>query len=517
MKRICTTLFIELFFALTIFGQVSTYDFPYDYTLKGKSGSKERFTPELHDDSERIKIVLAGLSDSLNTVVRRLTSSYDGLQYLIFDDVYFDNGLVKNETNLQSICFAGERLSNGDWELIDKIRLSNGNILVVASIHHISQIITYIHRFLIYDKTGRFLLSRNDYCILGKPIVLSEINGGFSVFIERDYSPIYIENYITVGHPKVETYADTYRNSLPAICMIRFSKEGKAIAKNSFLVHNDPKVQKDRIMDVSQDSKSNYILIKSNISGVINQPTLAAIVVDRNRPSIFEIQNLHEDNAILGSDGSVLEKDANRIYARLVRSGQRIEIKTRQENISTNQPTTKTASQQTAKTIDDWETKAREKLRIEGEKYRIATEKGDKILSANGITSKCRSYAETPYGIFVGVRLDDMTPMNYIFKNGELSPFPILNSYSIYEYNLKYNALIVGFRDKTIKYQETMSRDFSIYKLETNQLVKQVKYNVDVYRVELSVDQDSLVLYPNLKDIGGVGSSPTRKATKIKL
>lgn len=485
--------------------QMNSMNFPHTYSLQGKSGYKEKFSPELYDKSEDKKIVLIGLEDSLQTSVRRLISSYDQLGYLIFDNFYYESGQIKNETNVQSIYFSGERKQVGDWGLIRKNRLSNGNILVVASIHHVSKTITYIYRFLIFDKTGKTLLSQSDYCFLEEPRILSEINGGFSTVISKDYTPILIANYIISGNAKVEESANVYRQSTPAISITRFDNEGAVVKKNSYMIQKDSNIKRDQILDVISDSYYNYVLLISNTSGVVNQPTLASLIVQRDKPSVFTIENLFEDNSINSIDGSYFKKLYGRIFAYLPRPQMDIMIKgiakpsEPKPQLTESKPT---VSEPVKKPVDP----------LVGKR-----EKANEILSINGIASECVTYNETEVGTFIGIRLADKTPVNYLFADGKLTVVQALNSYTIYEYSSKHNALIVGFYDKTIRFPDTMSRDFSIYKLDSDQLIKQVKYNVDVYRVRLSSDQDSLILHPNFKNPDGVGSTPKRTATKIKI
>lgn len=486
-----------LFFGIVpLYGQISSYDFPYQYTLKGKSGYNERFAPESYDESETQKVVLQGLTDSLHTVVRRLYSSYDKLQYLIFDNIFYENGEIRNEINVQSIYFSGERARTGDWGLKSKHRLSNGNILVVASIHHVSPTVTYIYRFMIFDKTGRNLIARKDYCFLEQPKILQEINGGFSVVVGKDYSPILIDDYVIAGNDKVESFATAYRQSIPAVCITRFDDEANVVKKNSYLLHEDPNVKSDKILDVINDTKYNYVLVISNMTGVVNQPTLASLIVQRDRPSVFAVENLYEDNSIDGIKRSSLKKEYGKIYAYLPMSDKGIEIKSQPKEtpLITNE--------------NNQKTKAVEQLTN-------AREIGNKILAANGIKAQCMTYTETPHGIFIGIRLEDNTPVNYLYVKNKLSPFPILDSYVIFGYGQKFDGLIVGFRDKTIRFADTMSRDFSIYYLETQRMVKQVKYTSDVYKVQLSNEGDSLACWVNTKNPGGVGSSVVRKASKI--
>lgn len=141
---------------------------------------------------------------------------------------------------------------------------------------------------------------------------------------------------------------------------------------------------------------------------------------------------------------------------------------------------------------------------------------GAKILSNNGILSQCFTYTRTSHGDFIGTRLDDNTPMNYLYRNGKLTPFSALNSYVIFGYSDKHLALVVGLDDKRIKLKDTMAREFFLFKLGTHQFVPQVKYDVDVYKVALSHDGDSLITFPNTKNPGGVGSNPQRRSMKIK-
>jgi hypothetical protein len=350
---------------------------------------------------------------------------------------------------------------------------------------------------LIFDKTGKTLIARNDYCLLEAPEILQEINGGFSAVIAKDYTPILIDNYMTAGNAKVESFANVYREAIAGVSIIRFDNEANVVKKNSYLLHEDTKIKKDKILDVINDSKYNYVLLISNMSGTVNEPTLAALIVQRDRPSVFEIENLYEDNVIYGIEGSFFKKQGGKVYAHLPKPDKEIEIKAHpKQSVST-------------KTIEKPINKSTELL-LSGR------EKGDQILAANEIKFQCITYDETPNGIFIGTRLEDNTPMNYLYDKNKLSLVPNLDSYTIFGYNSRYNALVVGFYNKNIRIADTMSRDFSIYKLESSRLVKQVKYNVEVYNVQLSTDQDSLVLYPNLKNTNGIGSTPKRVAMKIK-
>jgi hypothetical protein len=141
---------------------------------------------------------------------------------------------------------------------------------------------------------------------------------------------------------------------------------------------------------------------------------------------------------------------------------------------------------------------------------------GTKVLSNNGVLSQCFTYTRTSHGDFIGTRLDDNTPMNYLYRDNKLTLIPSLNSYVIFGYSNKHLALVVGFYNKRIKFKDTMAREFLLFKLETHQFVPQVKYSVDVYGVALSHDGDSLITFPNTKNPGGIGSNPQRRSMKIK-
>src|SRR6185369_17500310 len=120
-------------FALVAFAITSSMaqKFQYSYDLKGVSGYKERFSPDMSDDSELKRTVLVGNVDSIKTMVRRLTSSYNGLQYLVIDNYFVENGAIQHEVNLQSIYAPKEIQRSDDWKLVSRLRLSNDNILAV--------------------------------------------------------------------------------------------------------------------------------------------------------------------------------------------------------------------------------------------------------------------------------------------------------------------------------------------------------------------------------------------------
>lgn len=495
MKGVVLTLIIQVFTTICSHAQINSIEFPYSYTLKGQSGHKERFAPELYDESEKVKVVLGGLEDSLRTCVRRLTSSYDQYQYLIFDNFYYQAGQIKNEVNIQSVYFGGERKQSGDWGLIGKSRLSNGNILVLASIHHVSKSITYIYRFLIFDKTGKTLISRNDYCFLEEPKILPEINGGFSIVIGRDYTPILIENYVLAGNAKVETFANVYRQSTPAVSITRFDNEANVVKKNSYLLHEDSNIKQDKILDVINDSKYNYVLLISNMSGIVNQPTLAALIVQRDRPSVFEIENLYEINPNRADDQNHLEKRNGKVYAFLPLADEGIEIKSRPK--SNSEPLSATSD-------------------LKNTSQKSDREQGQEILSKFRIQNQCQGYISTPGGVFLSTRSKENKQVNFLYTTETITEIESLRDYLISGYIPSKNILIVNYADR--KFSDVMSSTVSSYNLTSKQFKLLANYGINgysgIYRTR--VNDESVVCTVNKKRKNEVGSDLVEETISIE-
>lgn len=495
MNKFNSILLIQICFVSLTHAQISSMDFPYSYALQGKSGYKERFSPELYDESEKVKVVLEGLEDSLRTSVRRLTSSYDQYQYLIFDNFYYQAGQIKNEVNVQSVYFDGERKQSGDWGLVGKSRLSNGNILILASIQHVSKSITYIYRFLIFDKTGKNLVGRNDYCFLDEPKVLPEINGGFSIVIGRDYTPLLIENYVLAGNEKVEKFANVYRQSTPAVSITRFDNEAKVVKKNSYLLHEDSNIKQDKILDVINDSKYNYVLLISNMSGVVNQPTLAALIVQRDRPSVFEIENLYEINPNRADDKTRLEKRNGKVYAFLPLADEGTEIKSRPK--SNREPLSATSD-------------------LKNTSQKSEREQGQEILSKFSIENQCQGYISTPGGVFLSTRSKENKQVNFFYSAESINEVESLKDYLIAGYIPSKNILIVNYADR--KFSDVMSSTVSSYNLTTKQFKLLANYGINgysgIYRTR--VNGESVVCTVNKKRKNEVGSDLVEETISIE-
>jgi hypothetical protein len=502
MKRTSITLLIQFCLLTIAYGQITSIDFPYSYTVIGQSGYKERFTAELYDESEKVKVVLEGLEDSLQTSVRRLTSSYDQYQYLIFDNFYYEAGQIKNEVNVQSVYFDSERKQSGDWGLISKNRLSNGNILVVASIHHVSQSMTFIYRFLIFNKTGKRLIARKDYCFLEEPKILPEINGGFSVVIGKDYSPILIENYVLAGNAQVESFANVYRQSFPAISITRFDNIAKVVKKNSYLIHNDPNIQRDKILDVVNDIKYNYVLVISNISGVVNEPTLAALVVQRDVPSNFQIENLYEVNPNRADDKTRLWKLKGKVYASLSSSDEGVEIKshpkandelrtTDDAKVDVIEPPTKNAAE-------------------------TSRDVGQKILKQYGIENNVISYIQTPNGDYITTITEESKTLNYFYDKKSVKEVESFKNYIIRGYISAKNVLILG--DANSKFSDVYSSTVWSFNLGSKQLKLCANYGINGYTgiYGIRINGNSITCTVNKKRKNEVGSDLVEETISIE-
>ncbi|MFZ1809308.1 MAG: hypothetical protein WAU36_18890 [Cyclobacteriaceae bacterium] len=497
------------------FAQINNSKFPYSYSLVGKSGNIEKFTAETYDESEKGNVILLGTVDSLSTTVRRLTSSYDQLQYLVFDNFYLENGKLKNEINLQTIYNQTDLPRSGNWGLAERTRLSNNNILVVLTIYHMGQQIKYIHRFMVFDRTGKNLLSQNDYCLLEQPKILVEGDGNFSAVISRDFLPIYLSDYRSIGNARIEGYADLYRDSKPAICIIKFSSDGKTLSKNSYLIHTDQKVRKDQILDITQDIQSNYILISSNLSGVVNQPTLAVVIIERNNPSNFVIKNLYEANAIVGIGSSSLEKVDDKVYANLNRADMRFEI----NNIQPKKEKT-IESKNSSKNTDSED-------RVEG----------NKILADNGIEqpkddwSKSRGIGQSqrfirmPHGIIIVSSIETEyhreKPVNYLYKEGQLSVIQELEGYQSSDWSPLANDLLVS-KYNVDKLDNTTATKLYTCNMDTWVFTLQVDEGKNIFGRRFSPNYDSIryqIMVKNPKTTDnplGVGSELITKSQKIK-
>ena len=483
--------------------QIGSFDFPRSYTLRGQSGRNEKFAMVRHDNSDAVEVILLGLRDSLRTVVRSMTSSYKNGQYLVFDNVYVAAGQLINETHIQFVSQSGDSFTGNDWKLVSRNRLSNGNVLVVVSFNGTSTADTgKVFRFLIFDDVGATVLAMTDYYLLNDPNILIEGNGGFAVLIEKDYSPLSVQN-CSGKWPKPGHGSATFTSASPAVCVARFSCDGKFLSKTAYLIHNDTRCGNFEILDVAQGAKYNFLLCASYDNDLPHLRSLSVMLVDRGNPSnVIEIP--YEQRLYAEIAGGKLRKREGRMYVYLPKPDDEIEIKMPQQGLSVSNIETSTKQPVDKKKRDE-------------ERMMVERGKGNEILLSHGIKSECVTYHETPHGTFVGTRLADNTPVNYLMVKGKLSHFPILDSYVIFEYSGKFDGLVVGFFDDKIRFADTMSRDFSIYFLETSRFVRQVKYATEVYGVELSANGDSLVCWPNTKNSGGVGSTPVRQATRVKI
>lgn len=136
------------------------------------------------------------------------------------------------------------------------------------------------------------------------------------------------------------------------------------------------------------------------------------------------------------------------------------------------------------------------------------------ILAKNKKELQCYTYASTSYGIYIGSRSKDNNPVNYVYRNGTLIYVLELQSYIVFGYSEKLNALFVGYHDSSKPFADTMCRDFYTYDLITRKFKKQVNFKSDIYRVEFK--NDTLFCGVNTKNPGGVGSQIVRHKIAIK-
>lgn len=141
-------------------------------------------------------------------------------------------------------------------------------------------------------------------------------------------------------------------------------------------------------------------------------------------------------------------------------------------------------------------------------------QKGNEILQKNKKQLECYTYVSTSQGIYIGSRSKDNAPVNFIYRDGNLTIVPDLQSYIVFGYSEKNNYLFVGYHDSSKPFADTMCHDFYTYDLITHKFKKQASFRSEIYRVEFK--NDTLFCGVNTKNPGGVGSQIVRHKIAIK-
>lgn len=143
-------------------------------------------------------------------------------------------------------------------------------------------------------------------------------------------------------------------------------------------------------------------------------------------------------------------------------------------------------------------------------------EQGNGILTQNNIHSQCRTYTQTPDGIYIGTRSSANKPVNYLYKDGNLTLVKSLESYTIFAFSPTTGNLVIGAYSK--KFTDVSCYELSTYYLPTKSIKKLVNYSTGGYSgiYNVSLNGDTLTCIVNVKRTGEVGSDLIAQYTLLK-